>query len=122
MPARGRARRSSAAKRPRCPACTPRRRTTWPDSSSGSWTARKSSDGTAASIDRASWEVPAIFSLLARLGDLEEMEQFDTWNMGIGLVVAIPADAVGAALGAVRGAVALGEVVPHSSGRRVIFG
>src|SRR5207247_189962 len=63
-------------------------------------------DGTAASIDRASWEVPAIFSLLARLGDLEEMEQFDTWNMGIGLVVAIPADAVGVALGAVRRAVA----------------
>jgi len=79
-------------------------------------------DGTAASIDRAAWEVPAIFSLLARLGDLEEMEQFDTWNMGIGLVAAIPADAVGGALRAVPGAVALGEVVPHSSGRRVIFG
>ena len=79
-------------------------------------------DGTGASIDRAAWEVPPIFSLLARLGDLEEMEQFDTWNMGIGLVVAIPADAVGVALRAVPGAVALGEVVPHSSGRRVIFG
>ncbi|HYV23536.1 MAG TPA: AIR synthase-related protein, partial [Candidatus Bathyarchaeia archaeon] len=79
-------------------------------------------DGTAASIDRAAWEVPAIFSLLARLGDLEEMEQFDTWNMGIGLVVVIPADAVGGALDAVPGAVALGEVVPHSSGRRVVFG
>jgi len=79
-------------------------------------------DGTAASIDRASWEVPALFTLLARLGDLEEMEQFDTWNMGIGLVLAIPADAVGATLDAVPGAVALGEVVPHSSGRRVIFG
>src|SRR5438045_6374653 len=47
-------------------------------------------ESTGASIDRASWEVPAIFSLLARLGDLEEMEQFDTWNMGIGLVVVIP--------------------------------
>jgi len=42
--------------------------------------------------------------------------------MGIGLVVAISADAVGAALDAVPGAVALGAVVPHSSGRRVIFG
>src|SRR6266550_1328011 len=79
-------------------------------------------ESTGASIDRASWEVPAIFSLLARLGDLEEMEQFDTWNMGIGLVVVIPADAVVGALDAVPGAVALGEVVPHSSGRRVVFG
>src|SRR5207253_4050336 len=79
-------------------------------------------EGTGASIDRASWEVPAIFSLLARLGDLEEMEQFDTWNMGIGLVVAIPAGAVGVALRAVPGAVAPGAVVQYSSGRRVIFG
>jgi phosphoribosylformylglycinamidine cyclo-ligase len=79
-------------------------------------------DGTAAQIDRASWEVPAIFSLLGRLGDLDELEEFDTWNMGIGLVVAVAADSLGAALGAVPGAVALGTVVPHSSGRRVIFG
>jgi phosphoribosylformylglycinamidine cyclo-ligase len=79
-------------------------------------------DGTSASIDRAAWEIPAVFSLLARLGDVEELEQFDTWNMGIGLVVALPADAVDAALDAVPGAVALGEVVPHSAGRRVVFG
>jgi len=79
-------------------------------------------DGTAASIDRAAWEIPPVFTLLARLGDVEELEQFDTWNMGIGLVVAIPPEAIGAALDAVPGAVALGEVVPHSSGRRVIFG
>jgi phosphoribosylformylglycinamidine cyclo-ligase len=79
-------------------------------------------EGAAAAIDRASWDIPAIFSLLAHLGDVAELEQFDTWNMGIGLVVAIPADAVGAALEAVPGAVALGEVVPHTSGRRVLFG
>jgi len=79
-------------------------------------------DGTAAWIDRESWEVPAIFTLLARLGDLEEIEQFDTWNMGIGLIVAIASDALDAALAAVPGAVALGRVVPHSAGRRVVFG
>jgi phosphoribosylformylglycinamidine cyclo-ligase len=79
-------------------------------------------DGTAAWIDRESWEVPALFTLLARLGDLEEIEQFDTWNMGIGLVVAIAADALDAALAAVPGTVALGKVVPHSAGRRVILG
>ena len=79
-------------------------------------------DGTAARIDRESWEVPAVFTLLARLGDLEEIEQFDTWNMGIGLVVTIASEAIDAALAAVPGAVALGTVVPHSAGRRVIFG
>lgn len=79
-------------------------------------------DGTAAQIDRASWEVPALFSLLGRLGDLDELEQFDTWNMGIGLVVVVAAGSLGAALEAVPGAVALGNVASHSSGRRVIFG
>ena len=79
-------------------------------------------DGAAARIDRDSWEVPALFTLLARLGDLEEIEQFDTWNMGIGLVVAISAEALDAAIAAVPGAVAVGQVVPHSDGRRVIFG
>jgi phosphoribosylformylglycinamidine cyclo-ligase len=79
-------------------------------------------DGMAARIERESWEVPGIFTLLARLGDLEEREQFDTWNMGIGLVVAIARDELDAALVAVPGAVALGEVVPHSAGRRVVFG
>ena len=78
--------------------------------------------GTAVRIDRESWEVPALFTLLAKLGDLEEVEQFDTWNMGIGLVVAIAAESSDAALAAVPGAVALGEVVPHSGGRRVVFG
>src|SRR2546428_13950143 len=33
-------------------------------------------EGTAAWIDRESWEVPALFTLLANLGDLEEMERF----------------------------------------------
>jgi phosphoribosylformylglycinamidine cyclo-ligase len=79
-------------------------------------------DGTAARIDRESWEVPALFTLLARLGDVEEIEQFDTWNMGIGLVVAIAGDSLDAALAETPGAVALGRVVPHSAGRRVIFG
>ncbi len=78
--------------------------------------------GMAVRIERESWEVPALFTLLAKLGDLEEVEQFDTWNMGIGLVVAIAAESLDAALAAVPGGVALGEVVPHSAGRRVVFG
>ena len=79
-------------------------------------------EGTGARIERDSWEVPAIFSLLARLGDLDEPEQFDTWNMGIGLIATVPPGGLDAALQAVPGSVALGDVVPHSSGRRVIFG
>src|SRR2546426_1680947 len=35
-------------------------------------------EGMAAWIDRQSWEVPGLFTLLAKLGDLEDIERFDT--------------------------------------------
>ena len=79
-------------------------------------------EGAAAWIDRDAWEIPPLFTLLAELGGVEEQEEFDTWNMGIGLVAVIAPEDVDAALAAVPGSVALGRVVPHSGGRRVLFG
>ena len=78
-------------------------------------------DGTAAWIERGAWRIPPIFGLLARLGHVDLAEQFDTWNMGIGLVAVIAPQTLDSALDAIPGAVALGRVVPHSSGRRVLF-
>jgi phosphoribosylformylglycinamidine cyclo-ligase len=75
----------------------------------------------AAWIDRDAWEIPPLFTLLAELGEVEEQEQFDTWNMGIGLVAVVGPEDVDAALAAVPGSATLGRVVPHSSGRRVLF-
>jgi phosphoribosylformylglycinamidine cyclo-ligase len=43
-------------------------------------------DGLGARIDRSAWPVPALFGLLQRMGDLDEREMWDTFNMGIGLV------------------------------------
>ncbi|HEV8534640.1 MAG TPA: phosphoribosylformylglycinamidine cyclo-ligase [Candidatus Limnocylindria bacterium] len=79
-------------------------------------------EGTAAWIDRGSWTTPPLFTLLAGLGEVDDLERFATWNMGIGLVAVIAPQALDSALEAVPGSVALGRVVPHSSGRRVIFG
>ena len=76
---------------------------------------------TAALIDRDAWEIPPLFTLLAEFGGVAEQEQFDTWNMGIGLVAITAPEDVGAALAVVPGSVALGRVVPHSGGRRVLF-
>ena len=50
-------------------------------------------DGVKAVVKKNSYEVPAIFKLLAKTGDIEEEMMYNTYNMGIGMVLAIdPAD------------------------------
>ncbi|MBQ9279338.1 MAG: phosphoribosylformylglycinamidine cyclo-ligase [Lachnospiraceae bacterium] len=46
-------------------------------------------DGVKAVIDKNSYEVPAIFKLLASKGNIEEKMMYNTYNMGIGMVVAV---------------------------------
>ena len=75
--------------------------------------------GLGAVIDRGSWEVPAIFRVLAELGTVPEVDQWDTWNMGIGLVVIVPESDAATALRVVPGAVAIGRVETTSGPRRV---
>jgi phosphoribosylformylglycinamidine cyclo-ligase len=45
-------------------------------------------------INKNTWERPAIFSLIAELGHIDEKEMFSTFNMGIGLMAVVrPTDA-----------------------------
>lgn len=46
-------------------------------------------DGIAARIHRDSYPIPPIFSLLQRTGDLEAKMMYNTFNMGIGMVLAV---------------------------------
>ncbi|MCD8336917.1 MAG: phosphoribosylformylglycinamidine cyclo-ligase [Lachnospiraceae bacterium] len=51
-------------------------------------------DGMRAVIRKDSYPVPAIFDLLAKKGEIEEHMMYNTYNMGIGMAVAVdPADA-----------------------------
>jgi phosphoribosylformylglycinamidine cyclo-ligase len=51
-------------------------------------------DGIVAEVKKDSYEVPAIFKLLADKGNIEEKMMYNTYNMGLGMVLAIdPADA-----------------------------
>ena len=51
-------------------------------------------DGVCAVIEKDSYPVPPIFGLMAEKGDIEEHMMYNTFNMGIGMVVAVdPADA-----------------------------
>ena len=50
-------------------------------------------EGTHAVIKKDSYEVPAIFKMLAKKGDIAEDMMYNTYNMGIGMIVAVdPAD------------------------------
>jgi len=54
--------------------------------------------GLGAEIDGSSWEIPAIFKLIARLGNVPTAEMFRTFNMGIGYIIVLPPDLVGQAV------------------------
>lgn len=45
--------------------------------------------GMAIEIDKSSWKVPRIFSIIQRSGNVEDREMYRTLNMGIGMVVVV---------------------------------
>ena len=50
-------------------------------------------EGTRAVIQKDSYPIPPIFDLLAKKGNIEEKIMYNTYNMGIGMVLAVaPAD------------------------------
>ncbi len=50
-------------------------------------------EGKHAVVEKGSYEVPAIFQMMAREGNVEEKVMYNTYNMGIGMVLAVdPAD------------------------------
>ena len=54
---------------------------------------RMLSEGKHAVIKKDSYEVPAIFKMMEREGNVEEHMMYNTYNMGIGMIVAVdPAD------------------------------
>ncbi|MBR5422020.1 MAG: phosphoribosylformylglycinamidine cyclo-ligase [Lachnospiraceae bacterium] len=51
-------------------------------------------EGIGARIEKSSYELPVIFSLLQKSGDIDWHVMYNTYNMGIGMVLAVdPADA-----------------------------
>ena len=54
-------------------------------------------DGTRAVIRAGTWPVPAIFGLIEREGAVPRDEMYRTFNMGLGLVIALPAGSAEAA-------------------------
>jgi len=78
--------------------------------------------GVCAIIQRNSWPMPPIFSLLQRQGQVDDDEMYRVFNMGIGLVLVIPSTDVDAARRAVSGeAYVIGEITEQREKQRVVL-
>ncbi len=72
-------------------------------------------DGLCAKIDRSAIRTPTVFPLIQKLGQIEERDMFNTYNMGVGMTVIVSPDTADAALEALHEngcrAYVLGEIV-----------
>lgn len=72
-------------------------------------------EGLAAEIDRSSYELPPIFKALKKRAGISDVKMYNTFNMGIGMVLAVSPDIVGEVLSYLESkgenAVRLGVVV-----------
>jgi phosphoribosylformylglycinamidine cyclo-ligase len=70
-------------------------------------------------IDRATWELPAIFGLVQQVGGLAQSDLEEALNIGVGMVALVPGDAAEAALAVLAerqiDAWVAGEVAPAES-------
>lgn len=84
---------------------------------------RMLTDGLSAKIDKAAIPVLPIFTLMQRVGNISEHDMFNTFNMGVGMVVAVGKQEAAKALDVLKAngedAVVLGEVTEGSEG--VVF-
>ena len=76
--------------------------------------------GMMAKIDKAALVIPPVFATLAQVGNVPERDMFNTYNMGTGLCLAVPAAEADAFVRAAsklgESAKIIGEVVPGEDG------
>ena len=79
--------------------------------------------GLSAKIEKAAVKVLPIFDLIAKFGNIPERDMFNTYNMGVGMSIVVPAEQVQTALEVLRAngedAYVIGEIVEGDDG--VVF-
>jgi phosphoribosylformylglycinamidine cyclo-ligase len=77
--------------------------------------------GLAAAIETASWRIPPLFEELRRIGNIPDDDYRRTFNLGIGMIFAVPARGVARAETALAKLgelpIRIGSVVDHKRGR-----
>jgi len=78
-------------------------------------------EGLAVRLDEKSWAVPPIFELIQDKGNVDRVEMFRVFNMGIGMALICAPDNVSGLIGQLSGARAIGEVVEQAGKERVLI-
>ena len=80
-------------------------------------------DGFGAQIERSKVKVLPIFDMIAKAGNIEERDMFNTFNMGVGMSIVVPAAQADEALAILRAqgedAYRLGEIVTSDNGEKI---
>jgi phosphoribosylformylglycinamidine cyclo-ligase len=80
-------------------------------------------DGLTAKITKSAVKVLPIFDMIAKVGNVPERDMFNTFNMGVGMSIVVPADEVETALNILRengeDAYVIGEIIKGDDG--VVF-
>ncbi|MEG1887350.1 MAG: phosphoribosylformylglycinamidine cyclo-ligase, partial [Oscillospiraceae bacterium] len=81
-------------------------------------------DGHKAVIHRAAVNVLPIFNVIAKTGDIPERDMFNTFNMGVGLMAAVPAAEADKAINVLKAigenAYIIGEIVKGDKGVEIV--
>jgi phosphoribosylformylglycinamidine cyclo-ligase len=74
-------------------------------------------------IRRGAWPEAPLFGLVQRLGGVSDAEMFHVFNMGLGMLVVVPPEAVKTAQAAVPGELAVvGKVISGDNSVSVLRG
>lgn len=77
--------------------------------------------GLMAKFDTKNWDVPTIFELIQRTGDVDRGEMFHVFNMGLGMIAVCAPDKAGSLLKKLPGAKPVGEVAKQTGDVRVMI-
>ena len=81
-------------------------------------------DGLCAKIDKSAVKVLPIFDMIAKWGNIPERDMFNTYNMGVGMSVVVPAAEVETAISVLKEqgieAYVIGEII-ENAGEKVIL-
>ncbi len=81
-------------------------------------------NGLCAKIDKSAVKVLPIFDLIAKWGNIPERDMFNTYNMGVGMSVVVPADEVEASLTILKeygiDAYVIGEIIENAEEKVIL--